>query len=126
MLTRKRKRRKSNPRALTRTNEGRALPVMGATPSMAEGTAGVESAGRAEKASAARPEALELRAMAGQRAGAKGRGRDGLERKRLREGTRPLETARERCEGGIAMTGSLRGKGILRQKSNKGNYEKRA
>lgn len=34
------------------------LLVVGGTASMAEGTAGVESAGRTEKAAAARPEAL--------------------------------------------------------------------
>jgi len=35
------------------------LPVVGAAPSMAKGTTGVKSADGAEKATAARPEALE-------------------------------------------------------------------
>ncbi len=41
------------------------LPVVSAAPSMAEGTAGVEPAGGAEKAHTARPEALEPRAHRG-------------------------------------------------------------
>jgi hypothetical protein len=36
------------------------LLIMGTAPSMAESTAGVEPAGRAEKAAAARPEAFGL------------------------------------------------------------------
>ena len=37
-------------------------PVIGAVPSMAEGTTGVESAGGAKKATTARPKALEPKA----------------------------------------------------------------
>ena len=54
---------KSNPRALTRMDRG--LPIVGAVPSMAEGTAGVESAGGAEKAAAVGLEALEPGAYGG-------------------------------------------------------------
>ena len=46
------------PRALTRMNEGGMLPVARATPALAEGTDGVEPAGEAERANAAKPEAL--------------------------------------------------------------------
>jgi len=46
---------------VARTNE-EMLPVMGAAPAMAEGTTGIELAGRAEQATAAKPEALEPRA----------------------------------------------------------------
>ena len=42
------------------------LLIVGAAHSMAEGTTGVEPAGRAEKAAAARPEALGLGRMAKQ------------------------------------------------------------
>jgi len=59
--------RKVDPRAFTRTNEGercrswalhQALPVVGAAPGLAEGTAGIEPAGEAERAAAAKSEAL--------------------------------------------------------------------
>jgi len=66
---------KSNPCALTCANDKRgALLVVGAAPSMAKGTAGVESASGAQKAATARLEALEPGHMEGQRAGAKGQG----------------------------------------------------
>ena len=41
------------------THKRGVLPVVGTAPVMAEGTAGVEPAGGAEKATAAKPEALE-------------------------------------------------------------------
>ena len=52
-----RMRGKSNSRVSTRMNRGGL--VVRAAPPMAEGTAGVESAGGAEKATTAKPEALE-------------------------------------------------------------------
>jgi len=51
-------------------DEQGALPVVGAAPSVAKGTAGVESASGAQKGL----EALEPRHMEGQQAGAKGQG----------------------------------------------------
>ena len=46
-------------------DEQGALPVVGAAPSVAKGTAGVESASGAQKATTARLEALEPRHMKG-------------------------------------------------------------
>ena len=43
-------------------NKGGRQPVVGTTPAMAKGTASIERAGRAEKATAAKLKALEPRA----------------------------------------------------------------
>jgi len=48
----------SNPRAVDAHERGGALPVAGAAPTLAEETAGVEPAGEAERAAAAKSEAL--------------------------------------------------------------------
>jgi len=50
--------RKVEPSGVDAHERGGALPVVGAAPALAEGTAGVEPAGEAEKATAAKPEAL--------------------------------------------------------------------
>ena len=50
--------RKVEPSGVDAHERGGALPVVGAAPVLAEGTAGVEPAGKAEKATAAKPEAL--------------------------------------------------------------------
>ncbi len=50
--------RKVEPSDVDAHEQGGALPVVGAAPALAEGTAGVEPAGEAEKATAAKPEAL--------------------------------------------------------------------
>jgi hypothetical protein len=52
--------RKSNSPVLTQTIR-RALLVVGAAPAMAEGITSIEPAGRAEKATTAKPKVWELR-----------------------------------------------------------------
>jgi len=49
---------KVKPSCIDVHKQGGALPVMGAAPALAEGTAGVRPAGEAETASTARPKAL--------------------------------------------------------------------
>jgi hypothetical protein len=50
--------REVEPSSVNAHKRGGVLPVVGAAPALAEGTAGVEPAGEAEKATAAKSEAL--------------------------------------------------------------------